>query len=275
MSTLIDYNTNYYELLEVDQKADCDAVKKAYRHKALELHPDKLPAHERTKDAEEAFEQIVIAKDLLCDACQKAKYDAHIRDAPVASNIPKNHDFKTDTPAPDPHLEEFVQHVENIFAEKMPIKENGPTQADNDISKPEMHRSIQDNSYLIRTLIYNQTRLAEAMIRTCCDSINTPNSLGFSPLHYAGLFGYTDIATLLVEFGAGVTQNIFGQTPLHLSLESAHIQTSIALLIASGADRLNIPDIHGVTPTNLASDICAAVVISDITECAELMGLLA
>jgi len=34
-------NSRYYELLGVDKNADDDKIKKAYRKKALRMHPDK------------------------------------------------------------------------------------------------------------------------------------------------------------------------------------------------------------------------------------------
>ena len=41
---------DYYEVLEVDKTATLDVIKKAYRKKAIQYHPDKNPGD---KEAEE------------------------------------------------------------------------------------------------------------------------------------------------------------------------------------------------------------------------------
>ena len=51
---------DYYEVLEVDKTATIDVIKKAYRKKAIQYHPDKNPgdkeAEEKFKEAAEAYE---------------------------------------------------------------------------------------------------------------------------------------------------------------------------------------------------------------------------
>ncbi len=63
---------DYYEILGVAKTASLDEVKKAYRKKALEFHPDRNPGN---KEAEEKFKEATAAYSVLSDSDQRAKYD--------------------------------------------------------------------------------------------------------------------------------------------------------------------------------------------------------
>ncbi|MDR2223006.1 MAG: molecular chaperone DnaJ [Flavobacteriaceae bacterium] len=65
---------DYYEILGIDKGADAAAIKKAYRKKAIEYHPDKNPGD---KEAEEKFKEAAEAYEVLSDADKKARYDQY------------------------------------------------------------------------------------------------------------------------------------------------------------------------------------------------------
>ncbi len=65
---------DYYEVLGVPKNAGADDIKKAYRKKAIELHPDKNPGN---KQAEEKFKEAAEAYDVLSDDQKKARYDRY------------------------------------------------------------------------------------------------------------------------------------------------------------------------------------------------------
>jgi curved DNA-binding protein len=64
---------DYYELLEVAKDADAAAIKKAFRKKAQEFHPDKNPGD---KQAEDRFKDVNEAYAVLSDETKRRQYDA-------------------------------------------------------------------------------------------------------------------------------------------------------------------------------------------------------
>jgi molecular chaperone DnaJ len=65
---------DFYEILGVSKSASADEIKKAYRKKAIEFHPDKNPGD---KASEEKFKEAAEAYEVLSDATKKARYDQH------------------------------------------------------------------------------------------------------------------------------------------------------------------------------------------------------
>ena len=63
---------DFYKILGVSKEASATEIKKAYRKKAIEFHPDKNPGDTK---AEEKFKQAAEAYEILSDADKKAKYD--------------------------------------------------------------------------------------------------------------------------------------------------------------------------------------------------------
>jgi len=65
--------TKYYDLLGVAPNASNDEIKKAFRKKALELHPDK----NSSPDAPEKFKEMSAAYEVLSDEKKRETYDTY------------------------------------------------------------------------------------------------------------------------------------------------------------------------------------------------------
>lgn len=64
--------TDYYSILEVSRGADQEEIKKAFRKKALDYHPDRNPGD---KEAESKFKKIAEAFEVLGDPEKRKIYD--------------------------------------------------------------------------------------------------------------------------------------------------------------------------------------------------------
>ncbi|KPI44753.1 uncharacterized protein AB675_8450 [Cyphellophora attinorum] len=67
--------TDYYELLGVERTATEDELKKAYRRKALELHPDRN--YGNVEETTRLFAEVQTAYEVLSDPQERAWYDSH------------------------------------------------------------------------------------------------------------------------------------------------------------------------------------------------------
>jgi len=63
---------DYYEVLEVTKTASYEEIKKAYRKKAIQFHPDKNPGN---KAAEEKFKEAAEAYEILGNEDKRRRYD--------------------------------------------------------------------------------------------------------------------------------------------------------------------------------------------------------
>jgi len=76
---------DHYEILGVPHDAGLEQIKKAYRGKAVQYHPDKNPGN---KEAEERFKELSAAYAVLSDAGKRREYDAALAGGQVWEGSP-------------------------------------------------------------------------------------------------------------------------------------------------------------------------------------------
>jgi len=83
---------DYYEVLGIGRDADEGAIKKAYRQKAKELHPDRNP--ENRERAAEDFKRVAEAYEVLSDSQKRAQYDRYGHAGPTQGFTFGDTDFR-------------------------------------------------------------------------------------------------------------------------------------------------------------------------------------
>jgi molecular chaperone DnaJ len=66
---------DYYQILEVEKKASAEDIKKAYRKKSMETHPDR-------GGNEEVFKEVAEAYETLSDSNKRKNYDMYGHSGP-------------------------------------------------------------------------------------------------------------------------------------------------------------------------------------------------
>jgi DnaJ-class molecular chaperone len=65
---------DFYKILGVEKNANAAEIKRAYRQKSLQYHPDKNPGNQ---EAEQMFQDVSAAHEVLSDADKRRIYDSH------------------------------------------------------------------------------------------------------------------------------------------------------------------------------------------------------
>jgi DnaJ homolog subfamily C member 17 len=132
-----------YALLDVEDTASQEQIKKAYRKKALELHPDKNPQDK--EGAEARFVQLGKVFEILSDTAAKAAYDAIKRGRKERAKKIEQLDDKRRK------FKEDLEARERTAAEKAnrPVTKNATTNEDEERFKREVERLRKEGSRIL------------------------------------------------------------------------------------------------------------------------------
>jgi curved DNA-binding protein CbpA len=73
----------YYEVLGVERHATYEAIRKAWRSRAQECHPDKFSSARRKEEAHERFVELAEAFRVLGDEKERRDYDRSLSPVPI------------------------------------------------------------------------------------------------------------------------------------------------------------------------------------------------
>lgn len=127
--------TNYYEILEVSEKASKEVIEKAYRVLAKKYHPDGKPQEEKLK-AENKMKQINEAYEILSNVEKRKQYDEELQ---IQRQMEEESRRKQEQETYERMLqEEKIQEIEqqkNAISPQIKTKENSANMEEEDFRK--------------------------------------------------------------------------------------------------------------------------------------------
>ncbi|XP_017469123.1 PREDICTED: dnaJ homolog subfamily C member 17 [Rhagoletis zephyria] len=162
-------DANLYELLGIELEAEQAEIRKAYRKKALECHPDKNPDNPK---AAELFHELSKALEILSDASARSAYDKVLK-AKKASELrnkqldSKRQKFKAD-------LEQRERDALYTLFSKQPY----PTapKSDEEVLQDQIERLRREGSKLLEE---EQRLMREQLLRTVAETQKTKAATSF------------------------------------------------------------------------------------------------
>ena len=130
---------NYYEILEVNPKASDEIIKKVYKIKVKQNHPDLFQGDEKTK-AEEITKELTEAYNILSDSEKRKNYDLEL----------EQNDDKTD------ELEQYKNIIISLKEENEYLK-NVILSKDNTITTY-LNNDVNYNNYNNTQTYYNNAK---------------------------------------------------------------------------------------------------------------------
>ncbi|XP_054747842.1 dnaJ homolog subfamily C member 17 [Anastrepha obliqua] len=151
---------NLYELLGIDFEAEQAEIRKAYRKKALECHPDKNPDNPK---ASELFHELSKALEILTDTSARAAYDKVLKAKKAAELRNKQLDSKRQK------LKSDLEQRERDALHKLYSAQPYPTvrKTDEEVLQDQIERLRREGSKLLEE---EQRLMREQLLRTVTEN---------------------------------------------------------------------------------------------------------
>src|SRR5688500_14190856 len=106
---------DYYKVLGLDKSASTEEVRKAYRKLARKYHPDLKPDN---TDAQQQFQQINDAHEVLSDPEKRKKYDQYGKDWKHAEHFAQQPGQRQSSGGPEESFGDFSSFFESLFGQQ-------------------------------------------------------------------------------------------------------------------------------------------------------------
>lgn len=190
--------TCYYELLNVQSNANDNELKKAYRRKALQYHPDKNP--DNVEEATQIFATIRAAYEVLSDPQERAWYDSHkqqiLSDEPIHADQDGYYEYEVDASVTGVTTDELLMFFNSSLYTRLDDSPAGFYQIAGKIfakiARDEVHTGRKmglDKFQLYQDDHFETAINSEGYARACDKHIkehtNSPVSMLFMPFGYS------------------------------------------------------------------------------------------
>lgn len=105
---------DYYEILEVNPKASDEIIKKVYKIKVKQNHPDLFQGEEKKK-AEEITKELTEAYDILSNDDKRNKYDLELKTQEEDTNYNKYENIISSLKEENEYLKEVIMSKNNMI----------------------------------------------------------------------------------------------------------------------------------------------------------------
>lgn len=160
---------NYYEILEVHPKASDDIIKKVYKIKIKQNHPDLFQGEEKKK-AEEITKEITEAYDVLSNVVKRNEYDLELKNQEENTSYNKYESIISSLKEENEYLKEVIisknNMIDNFFNnnQNLSLENTTPYYKNRDEYEKREKTNITNNKNYFNSILYDLKQLVFKLI---------------------------------------------------------------------------------------------------------------